>query len=344
MKEVLIAGIFVCFAATAATSQQSAADLAADSLTFCMSGNCGSLPDTAVFSDSTNNAIGRACTHDVRLEQLKNIDGIAERLKSLTKANVIVVRDGKCSLTFPVIEGARRKRITELSTDAATKLRPTAKALIRRLHSAVSGRRELLFHLLWSRVIDDEVMWQKAWHEAFGATPLPDVTWAVFPRHSFTVGTYSYPLGNDDWFAFTTVANSWEYKSTIVELAAELDHLARGAGTSSAKEQRLQQLGFLDPRNNFRVFTYSAGDPFDQLIQQMTSQYATALNGVYDYRSLARSFGVSPQHMFCMLLHETAYSLLDDLKRSGDLDVPAILTSKDAVQLISIRTADDRRP
>lgn len=341
MRKILIVTILVSSAATATPKrQQSAVDLAADSLTFCMSGNCGSLPDTSVFSDPTNNSIGNACIHNVRVSQLMNIDEIEDHLNSLAKANVIALRNGRCSLTFPVIEGSRRERITRISKDAAIKLRPTALALIRRLQSAVPERRELMFHLLWSRVIDDGVVWQRAWREAFGPSPLPDVAWAVFPTHSFTVGTYSYPLNKSDWLAFTTTSNSYEYKSTIVDLAAELERLALGGETGSPSELRLQQLGFLDSRRSFRVFTYRTGDPFDQLVQQLTSEYATALTGVYDYRSLAKSFGVSPQHMFCILLHETAYALLDNLKRSGDLSVPAILTSKDVVQLVSIRTAD----
>jgi hypothetical protein len=137
--------------------------------------------------------------------------------------------------------------------------------------------------------------------------------------------------------------NSWKYKSKIVEFAADLHRLAWHRQISIQAEAQLQQLGVLDSDMKFRVFTYRTGDHFDQLLRQMIADYATALADVYDYKGMAKSFRISPAHMFCMLLHETAYAVLDDLRRSGDLNVPAVLTGSengDVVDVVSIRTAD----
>jgi hypothetical protein len=341
MKQIAVPAIFFCFM-TAAFAEDATANLnlASDSLTFCMSGKCESLPDTSLFNDAINNSIGKACMHNVRVSQLTHIADLNRRLSDLRKGNAIVLRNGRCSLTFPVIVGRRRTRVRTIAQAAVVTLRPKVKSMVQRLYASVPQRPELVFHLFWSRVIDD--VWEKAWKAAFGQSPLPDATWSIFPQHPFTVGTYSYPLPGNGWLALTLNSNSWKYKNVVVDLAPALNRLAWARNISLKDESQLQQLGLLDSDKKFRVFTYQAGDRFDQLLQQMISEYATVLAGSYDYQALARALEVSPQHTFCMLLHETAYVLLDDLRRSGDLKVP-VLASPDenrVVELVSIKTAD----
>ncbi|MFI5096062.1 MAG: hypothetical protein ACHQIK_21790 [Candidatus Acidiferrales bacterium] len=214
--------------------------------------------------------------------------------------------------------------------------------MIQRLRLAVPDRRELVFHLLWSRVMDD--IWDRAWQASFGITQLPDATWAVSPQHSFTIGTYFYPLPGNGLLALTQGPNSWKYKNKVISLSADLHLLAWGRTAPADDQGKLQELGMLDTAARFRVLSYRKGDSLDRLLEELASEYAKDLAGVCSYNALAKSFGITPAQAFYMFLHETAYAIFDDLSRSGDLRVPSILTSGDessrVVEVVSIRNAE----
>ncbi|HEY6944637.1 MAG TPA: hypothetical protein VI431_05810 [Candidatus Acidoferrum sp.] len=94
--------------------------------TFSGSGQERPLPDMRLFQDVTNNAIGLQCVRHSLISDLKKlgIPDLEQRLDALTKGNAIALREGNCSLTFPVIVGPQRERLQALVQPVAAELAP----------------------------------------------------------------------------------------------------------------------------------------------------------------------------------------------------------------------------
>src|SRR5664279_1958886 len=69
----------------------------------------------------------------------------------------------------------------------AERLVPKVMALKQRLQAGIPSRPDILFHLLWSRVIDDA--WADAWKAAFKSDGPPNAAWVIDPHQPFDVGT-----------------------------------------------------------------------------------------------------------------------------------------------------------
>jgi hypothetical protein len=71
------------------------------------------LPDMRLFQDATNNAIGLQCLRHSLISDLKKlgIPDLEQQLDALTKGNATVLREGSCSLTFPIIVGPQEDRL-----------------------------------------------------------------------------------------------------------------------------------------------------------------------------------------------------------------------------------------
>lgn len=97
----------------------------------------------------------------------------------------MVLRDGRCSLTFPVIVEAQRELLQTFVQPVAERLRPQVAQLASRIRAAVPDNPEMVFHLLWSRVIG--AVWVKAWKANITGSAPPDSTWVVYPEQRFAV-------------------------------------------------------------------------------------------------------------------------------------------------------------
>jgi tetratricopeptide (TPR) repeat protein len=73
------------------------------------------------------------------------------------------------------------------------------------------------------------------------------------------------------------------------------------------------------------AFVNCGGDSKDKLFDYMIHEYAAALKGVFDYKTLGRKFNIPYDELFIVILHETAYAVFEKLHQSGKLEVPDIL-------------------
>src|ERR1019366_6650791 len=149
----------------------------------------GSLPDLNLFRDSINNAIGMACIHQPSIAALQKLGfpDLANRLELLSRSNDILINKGRCSLNFTVLVGARREELKSTVTKASEKLAPRVARLAQRLREGVPERPDMVFHLLWSRVMDDS--WDKAWKATFTLQGPADAVWVIYPGQRYDVGT-----------------------------------------------------------------------------------------------------------------------------------------------------------
>ena len=308
--------------------------------TFSGGGQARPLPEMRLFRDVSNNAIGLACLRHPPISDLQKLGlpDLNERLAALTKGNAIALRDGSCSLTFPVFVGAQREQLQSMVQPVAAKLAPQVARFADRIRAVVPGHTEIVFHLLWSRVVDD--VWDQAWKANFAAPGPPHSTWVVYPEQRFSVGTNYNSVPGNGSSALTWSSNFRQHIRPAEGSFVDAYRLAWGKEVAADDLARLQELGFVDASRKLRVFVFHAGDGTDQLLKQLTSEYAAALTGAYDYAAAGKKLGIPPEETFLLLLHETAYAVFDTLSRSGALQIPKVLTGsgemRDAVQLVSL--------
>jgi hypothetical protein len=303
-------------------AQSPAVNLYRESMSFCCKPADG-YHDLDLFRDSTNNLIGNACIPGIGVDELRRL-GIAdveERLERLRAGNVIAVRDGRCTLTFPVITGRRRDDLAAAVRPVARALAPRVAAMRDEIAKAVPGHEEMVFHLLWSRVVDQ--MWCRAWRREHrtGDCP-PGVDWVLYPASPFTFGTNSW--GND--FAVTwNVQTACAVTPVVTAARTALLRAAAGGRYEGPEADSLRRFGLLDADGRFVGFAYRDGGPLDRLLDRLTNEYAALVVGRYDYEGLAASLGIPVAPLWVILFHETAYAVFADLDRGGELHVPAVL-------------------
>jgi tetratricopeptide (TPR) repeat protein len=303
----------------------------------------------SLLRDSINNRIALLCVDGASQGQLEKtgIDDLGQRLDTLIKGNVLyhVAIDGKYYVSFPVFVGEKRKELAKIVNKAVEKLIPTAEAMITRLQEALKDRQDMLFHVLWSRIIDE--IWGNAWELEFPGGKFPDVGWVVYPEHPYAVGTNYYNMPGDGVMAATWSNHFDEHLAVVEKLFFELHQAAWDKPVKEGPaKNRMIEYGAFDRDGRFSIFTFRYGDSMDQLFDQMTREYAAALKGVFDYNALGRKFQVPADELFIVILHETAYAVFEKLHRSGKLEVPGILIQegdkdkKDARVLFSLILKD----
>jgi tetratricopeptide (TPR) repeat protein len=280
-----------------------------------------------MLKESFNNEIGLACIDGATLSDLQRlgISDLPKRLSQLLDGHVLVERNGRYHLTMPVLMGKRREIIGHAVRERAPALRPCVERILSQLRSEVKGNEAIVFHLLWSRIIDES--WEMIWRGCFSdGSYLPAVTWVIEPEHPFAVGTNSSSLPGDGSFSFTWSYNMENLAAGLWTLGLPLYKAARGLPLNQDERKRLQTYGFLDAKTGRnKTFYYERGDRLDLFFERMRARYASEASRAYDFKSLARMVDVDPGEFLIILLHETAYELFNNLDRSGTLRFPEVL-------------------
>ncbi|MFX1534093.1 MAG: tetratricopeptide repeat protein [Promethearchaeota archaeon] len=298
-------------------------------------------PKTELLKEPSNSQIAKMCITGASLEELKKLDiqDLDKRLDILIKGHVLNLVNARYSLSFPAIIGKEREIITDIVNKASKELSPLVESMIALLGNKLKDKQNILFHLLWSRVIDE--IWSAAWKLAFPAEELPDVIWVIYPEHPFAVGTnYQGLPGNSD------VAMTWSNKCTdhlslFDKFRFELQQAAwkKEIKDQKAKEQ-MKDFGAFDASGNFTIFSYKRGDSLHQILNNMISEYASKVSNIFDYKKLGLRFNIHYADIFVIIHHETAYAIFENLYKTGKLNIPDILLyesdKRDFSSLISI--------
>jgi tetratricopeptide (TPR) repeat protein len=296
-----------------------------------------------MLKESLNNEIGLACIEGAPLSNLQGlgISDLQKRLSQLLDGHVLSERDGHYYLTMPVLMSKRREIIGQAVREGAQALRPCVERILGELRSEVKGNETIIFHLLWSRIIDES--WGMIWRGCFSdGSHLPSVTWVIEPEHPFAVGTNSSSLPGDGSFSFTWSKSTEKLAADLWTLGLPLYKAARALPLKQDERERLQTYGFLDAKTGRnKTFRYERGDRLDSFFERMQAQYASEASHAYDFKSLARMVDVDPGELLIILLHETAYELFENLDRSGTLRFPRMLRAGEpaaaSVDLMSLQ-------
>jgi hypothetical protein len=290
--------------------------------------------------DSLCRLIADRCVLGASLSDLEGagIDSLRERIALLIKKNILKIDSGKYFLTIPVIMGEKRILLNQIVTDASLKLMPAVESMVPRLQAALGNRRDVAFHLLWSRIIDK--IWWKAFEDQFSSKEgTPNIAWIVHPSHPYMVGT------NYNSTARGEIAVTWSYGyagnlSLIMNAIGPLLDASAGGNVADSVKPLLQEFGCADAGGRSMVFYYHEGDDIDELCESLEREYIAALHNVYDFKALSAQFNVPADDLFVIVMHETAYAVFEQLDRSGKLTFPPVLLGKGGkettVQLVSV--------
>jgi len=320
-KKLVVAFLFATTIGFAVA--QTKIDLYNESSSF--SGECvksGHCADIGLLSDSVNNRIGNACIRGCSRSELTRlgISDLDRRLQKLVDANTLTVKDGKYRVGFPALIGGARNEVAVIVNRVADRMSPRVSVMVDQIRASVPRHEDIVFHLLWSRVMDE--VWCQAWQleHRSGNCP-PGVEWLVYPQHKFYVGTNYWAKD----VAVTWSRHSLCSSEIVLDSRLPLRKAAWGQKYTDDNIPALQRLGLLDDRAQFQGFAYHIDDPLDKLLNQLTKDYAALVAGAYDYSRVSRSLGISSEELFVILLHETAYALFENLSRSGKLQLPPVL-------------------
>jgi len=292
-----------------------------------------------MLKESLNNEIGLACIEGATLSDLQGlgISDLQKRLSQLLDGHMLTERDGHYYLAMPVLMSKRREIIGQAVRERAPALRPCVQRILSELRSEVRGNETIIFHLLWSRIIDES--WEMIWRGCFSdGSHLPSVIWVIEPEHPFAVGTNSSSLPGNGSFSFTWNKSTENLAAGLWTLGLPLYKAARELPLKQDDRKRLQAYGFLDAQiGRKKTFCYERGDSLDSFFERMQARYASEASRAYDFRSLARMVDVDPGELLIILLHETAYELFENLDRSGKLRFPEVLrTGEPAAESVNI--------
>jgi tetratricopeptide (TPR) repeat protein len=307
------------------------------------------VPRFRLLRDSTNHRIARACMAGADRRTLERL-GVADlraRLDSLAAARVIRLEGERCEPGFPVFLGARRRALTRETEAAAARLEPFAESLAVQVDSLAGGRRDIAFHLLWSRVMD--AAWDAAWRRAFPHDTLPVVRWLVAPERRLAVGTNSNQTVGGGSLAVTWAPAFKEHLKALADLGFELTKLGwqRPLSDDSARTV-LAEFGVLDSLGASRLFAFPGDGPLDSALSGLARAYGERAASAANWTDVGHRLAIDPRDVFVIMLHEIAYSLFERLAATARLDVPRVLTQgsprNDAVRLVSLMLGQPPRP
>lgn len=274
-------------------------------------------------------------------------DEIAEdRVHALVSGGLLELRHGGYYPSFPVLVGPRRDDLQHLVVSRTRALITPATQVVQELRESVSDD-QIVFHLLWSRVLDQA--WGELWALHSPATPAPEATlWVIYPEHPYSVGTNYNQLPGSGSIAITWSPRRSEHIRSVMDASFELNHAAWEGRVRETARLDLLQLGFLNANGGFRGFYYHRDDRLDALLRELQHDYAAAVDGLYDYEELADAFHVRSTDLFVVLLHETAYELFRQLDVAGVLSFPPTLRANGDLHgtraLVSLRLVNRPNP
>lgn len=303
----------------------------------------GANPQLGLLRDSVNNHIANLSIEGATATELEKAggEGFQARLEKLISGNILKLQNDKYYLNIPVIIGNKREKLSKVVDNASVKLIPLAESMISKISDKYKNNPTMVFHVLWSLVIDS--IWERAYGIAFPGESCPQVFWVISPKSRMSVGTNYYMLTGNNYLACTWSENCKVHLSMLQDIMFPLLQVAWGKEIKDKNIiEKMASIGLIDEKGKSGIFTYKADEDFNRFIDGMIDDYSNAAANLYDYKKLGTEFNIPPDELFVIIMHETAYSLFDELNRRGKLPIPQILLDekqdkKNIVSLISLQ-------
>jgi hypothetical protein len=308
--------------------------------------------DWQALHDPNNNPILVACIRGITYESLKSfgIPDVQQRLERLERGNLVKNVDGRYLLAFPAIVGDKRDKLREYAKQAAQQMVPSAEKMIAQIRTNLAGHDEMIYHVLWSVVMDGGPAWDTARDEMnkkidVGDTSIENKAWLIYPSHPFQAGTNSannsFGHLRVTWSHNTPNPNAisrviWQHASQLAQ-AIEQDRAVESADAKNA----LSKYGLLDESGKVRLYTIKADSEAAKSYAELGAEFGRQMMIQLDAKKVAQMLDVSPGVAFVIAYHEISWQLLQDLSEKKVLKVPQIVAqagtkTSDAYQLVSL--------
>jgi len=295
--------------------------------------------DWDALKDPNNNPILVACLAGATEESLKalGVGDLSQRLEKLQRANVIRKTEGGYMFAFPAVIGEKRARLQEYVEQVSRPLLPFAERMVADIRPHLAGREEMLYHVLWSDIMDASFAWDIARAAMTRQVPSGDTSsdnkgWVIYPPHPSDVGTNSYDTGTGSlhitWSRNTPSPNAiWD---AVSEHEVELVDAVEKKGVVASKEARdaLAKYGLTDDAGRVRLYTVAADSAAAKAYIALGQQFGQEMMNQLDVPKVAEMLGAPPGVAFLIVYHEVCWQLLQDLAHKGTLPVPELVAKK----------------
>jgi len=300
--------------------------------------HCYNYPiDWAALTDLKNNPILNACTTGVTAKELESlqIPDLEARLQKLQNGKLIRKAGPGYQLNCPAIIGKKQAELKKLVEEAALQLLPASEKMTRDVAAHLKGHEEMLYHLVWSLIMDGPVAWDTLEKELIKQLKKADASisgtiWMSYPNHPYRAGTNTYgDLKNG------AVIITWSLTTPLPPVVHQIikrheDELILSVTTVQPVEdqslrQALAKYGFVNQKGIGRV---NIIDPSSQIAQdfgKISQRFANEVMTHLDVQQAAKILDVTPVQALVIVFHELCYELLEQLAAKKILDVPQIV-------------------
>jgi len=292
--------------------------------------------DWRALDDPNNNPILVACLAGATDESLRalGVADLPQRLEKLQRANLVRKTEHGYTFAFPAVIGEKRARLQEYVEQASKPLLPFAERMVADIRPHLAGREEMLYHVLWSDIMDASFAWDIARAAMTRQVPSGDTSsdnkgWVIYPPHPSDVGTNTYNTMTGNlcitWSRNTPSPNAIcdAVSQHEVELVDAVEK--NGVVTSKAAKDALGKYGLVDDTGRVRLYTVAADSEAAKAYVELGRQFGQEIMNHLDVTKVADMLGVAPGVAFLIAYHEVCWQLLHDLAPKGSLPVPELV-------------------
>ena len=293
------------------------------------------IPDKNIKARIVLNAIiGGSSYNEMKQQYPDSLDII---LTSLMKNKVIRRDNNHFEVLFPVLIGEKRNILKTLIHKEITNAAVSIDSLLNILKKAMYNNPEMIFHFLWSRIIDD--CWWGLYNLEFKTdNGPPGIAYIIYPSHPFLCGT-NFDNTPDN----SQIAVSWSYtlfnEFFSLPSTSAFFNLAMNKPVSEKDHAFFLKHGLIDTNNVSKLFTYNEGGKLDILCNSLKKLYIDRIYGLFDYHELSKEYQIPADELFVLMFHEVAYELFEILNERR-ISIPIVVENNPAFNLshlISIR-------
>jgi len=317
--------------------------------------------DWQALYDPNNNPILMACLTEITEESLQalEIPDLHQRLERLERGHLMKKVGERYQLAFPSIVGKKRVKLKKIVEESAIRLLPTCENMIRQILPTLKDHKEMVYHVLWSVIMDGPLAWQAAGQTLkqqvkHGDTSFNNKGWLVYPRHPFKCGTNSYGIPSGQLRishspnVFRAIRSSIsqrqldmsQYRAEFFQLIKQAAQAAKQGRPIASKSTRqtLYKYGLVDRQGKPKIFIIQC-DPNNleviRLYVEMGRRFGEEIILNSDIIKIADALDVEPGIAFLVAYHEISYEVLERLAEKKILDIPDIVTKSNDISEIS---------
>lgn len=271
-------------------------------------------------------------------------DSLEIKLSRLINGKLIHKEDDHFKVLIPVLIGAKRSELKTLIREKVSGESEFINDLIEPLSQLLADHPEMVFHFLWSRIIDN--CWWNLYNSEFKTkTGPPSLAFIVYPFHPFQCGT-NFDNTTDN----SQIAVTWSY-SLLEEFlnlppTASFYNLVINKPISEKDKSFFQSHGLINQDNVSKLFVYSEGSELDLLCNSLKQRYIDKLKGMFNYQELSKIYQIPADELFMLMSHEIVYEFFELLYEGNkSLLIPTLKESnpdQNFSSLISFRLHSPR--